>query len=111
MSDYQPEDWVDFTNMIDWMKDDLEEEEYDAFQKAADFIKKTLNIQTGENYVKSPLTGNYYKVNVWVDRGVKDDKVLMEAVSRREITEKEYNEGIAKLKAKRQRPDDMEVQE
>jgi len=46
-------------------------------------------VQTGERYAKSPLTGNYYRVTKWIDKG--DGKIQSrekEQVDREDVPEK-----------------------
>jgi hypothetical protein len=52
------------------------------------------DVEQGERYAKSPLTGNFYRVTAWVDRGDgKITAVTKEEVERTEVPD-EWLEGI-----------------
>lgn len=51
-------------------------------------MSNSANVETGERYAKSPMTGNYYRVTKWLDKG--DGKIQArqkEPVDREDVPE------------------------
>jgi len=59
-------------------------------EKLTDETRNGYPVKEGKQYAKSPVTGNYYVVTKWEDRG--DGK--MRAINKREIDEEELPEGV-----------------
>ncbi len=90
---YDPEDWLELHDLIMRMEDSVEDQDFyeverpelDMLKLAHRYIQTQLSIFTGKNITESPMTGEKYVVNIWIEKG----NGLIHALSKRRIEDGE----------------------